>query len=92
MSKIQQTGPIALPPLNAALTEILGRPSSRCGNIAYILRKGGQDIRPRPEDEQAAAVYFLLDIYLKHGDGWHKRANEALNAITRDAARREASS
>ena len=71
----------ALPPLNDAMIEILGRICFRCIRIAHILRKGGQAIPNRAENEQAAAIYFMLQHYLQHGDGWHEHAEQALQAM-----------
>lgn len=71
----------ALPPLNENLRLILGRPNFACGQLAQILRLGGQEIERRAEHEQAAVIYFLLNIYLKHGSGWAEKASDAFAAI-----------
>ncbi|MGE8690950.1 MAG: hypothetical protein ACN6PJ_27655 [Achromobacter sp.] len=71
----------ALPPLNADLIEILGRPNFRCGGIAARLRADGQDIKRKSEHEQAATIHFLLGHYLKHGTNWRETAGSALDAI-----------
>lgn len=71
----------ALPPLDADLIEILGRPNFRCGGIAARLRADGHDIKRKSEHEQAATIHFLLGHYLKHGTNWRETAGSALDAI-----------
>lgn len=71
----------ALPPLDENLRLILGRPNFACGQLAQMLRLGGQEIECRAEHEQAAVIYFLLNIYLKHGSGWAEKASDAFAAI-----------
>lgn len=70
-----------LPPLDENLRLILGRPNFACGQLAQMLRLGGQEIERRAEHEQAAVIYFLLNIYLKHGSGWAEKASDAFAAI-----------
>ncbi|CAB3857461.1 hypothetical protein LMG3410_02103 [Achromobacter aegrifaciens] len=70
-----------LPPLDENLRLILGRPNFACGQLAQMLRLGGQEIERRAEHEQAAVIYFLLKIYLKHGNGWAEKASDAFAAI-----------
>lgn len=60
----------ALPPLNDDLIAILGRPNFTCAHLAELLRKGGQDIRRKAKHEQAAVIYWFLDLYLKYGEKW----------------------
>ena len=71
----------ALPPLDADLIEILGRPNFMCGGIATLLRADGHDIKRMAEHEQAATIHFLLGHYLKHGPEWREAAGSALDAI-----------
>lgn len=70
-----------LPPLDENLRLILGRPNFACGQLAQMLRLGGQEIERRAEHEQAAVIYFLLNIYLKHGSGWAEKASDTFAAI-----------
>lgn len=70
----------ALPPLNDDLIAILGRPNFTCAHLAELLRKGGQDIRRKAECEQAAVIYWFLDLYLKYGDKWESIAKEDIQA------------
>lgn len=74
-----------LPPLNDTLIDILGRVCFRCAGIAQILRTSGQVIKTRAEDEQAATIHFLLDMYLKHGPAWGAKSHEALVAMAQRA-------
>jgi|AGFT01.1.fsa_nt_gi hypothetical protein len=70
----------ALPPLNDDLVSILGRPNFTCAHLAELLRKGGQDIRRKAEHEQAAVIYWFLDLYLKYGDKWESIAKDDIQA------------
>ena len=70
----------ALPPLNDDLVSILGRPNFTCAHLAELLRKGGQDIRRKAEHEQAAIIYWFLDLYLKYGDKWESIAKDDIQA------------
>lgn len=70
----------ALPPLNDELIAILGRPNFTCAHLAELLRKGGQDIRRKAECEQAAVIYWFLDLYLKYGDKWEGIAKDDIQA------------
>ncbi|EPJ1884018.1 hypothetical protein [Enterobacter asburiae] len=70
----------ALPPLNDDLVSILGRPNFTCAHLAELLRKGGQNIRRKAEHEQAAVIYWFLDLYLKYGDKWEDIAKDDIRA------------
>ncbi|HBM7600274.1 hypothetical protein [Enterobacter asburiae] len=70
----------ALPPLNDELITILGRPNFTCAHLAELLRKGGQDIRRKAECEQAAVIYWFLDLYLKYGDRWESIAKDDIQS------------
>ncbi|HGG9147507.1 TPA: ead/Ea22-like family protein [Enterobacter cloacae] len=70
----------ALPPLNAELIAILGRPNFTCAHLAELLRKGGQDIGRKAECEQAAVIYWFLDLYLKYGDKWESIAKDDIQS------------
>ncbi|MFP9429850.1 ead/Ea22-like family protein [Enterobacter sp. LM3] len=70
----------ALPPLNDDLVSILGRPNFTCAHLAELLRKGGQHIRRKAEHEQAAVIYWFLDLYLKYGDKWESIAKDDIQA------------
>lgn len=70
----------ALPPLNDDLISILGRQNFTCAHLAELLRKGGQDIRRKAEHEQAAVIYWFLDLYLKYGEKWESIAKDDIQA------------
>ncbi|HDR2893448.1 TPA: ead/Ea22-like family protein [Enterobacter asburiae] len=70
----------ALPPLNDDLIAILGRPNFTCAHLAELLRKGGQDIRRKAEHEQAAVIYWFLDLYLKYGEKWESIAKDDIQS------------
>ncbi|HAZ8269786.1 TPA: hypothetical protein J8W34_003052 [Citrobacter koseri] len=70
----------ALPPLNDELITILGRPNFTCAHLAELLSKGGQDIRRKAECEQAAVIYWFLDLYLKYGDRWESIAKDDIQS------------
>jgi len=60
---------------------ILGRPNFAVAPIAHALRLSGQDIKTKFEDEQAAAIYWMLCLYEKHGTGWRDEADKILKEI-----------
>lgn len=57
-------------PLNDETRWILGRPNFWCASVAQVLREDGHEIKKKAEDEQAAVIHWLLNLYLKHGDKW----------------------
>ena len=70
-----------LPELTPDLALILGKICFQCIHIVQILRVGGQQINTRAEDEQAAAIYFMLKHYIKDPVNWSKNCNAELQAI-----------
>lgn len=73
---------VRLTPLNEDTQDILGRPNFTCISIAQRLRELGRDIKNRAENEQAAVVHFLLNMYEQHGADWRERANEYLRTAS----------
>lgn len=71
--------------LNADTIDILGRPNFACAGIARALRMRGDSILHRAENEQAAAIRFLLGHYFSAGARWRVSATEELEAIWRTA-------
>lgn len=67
--------------LNDDTKAILGKPNFTCANIAKILRASGEEIKERSEDEQAHTIYFLLKMYVEHGEEWRTKANEHLKEL-----------
>jgi len=67
-----------LPPLDATLIEILGRPSFKCISVAGTLRVGGRIIERRAEAEQAAVIHFMLGHYLAAPEQWMENAGGEL--------------
>lgn len=61
-------------PLNDDTRWILGRPNFWCASIANVLREDGHDIKSRAEEEQAAVIHWLLNLYIQHGSGWREAA------------------
>jgi hypothetical protein len=72
---------VRLPPFNADVAEILGRLCFQCIRIAELLRAGGQKIDSRAEAEQAAVIYWMLDLYAKHGASWSAKGDEILRGF-----------
>jgi len=64
--------------LNEHTRAILGRPNFTCIHIAQRLRQMGFTVATHSEDEQASTLYFLLSLYLQHGDRWAAVAEQAL--------------
>ena len=80
---------VKLPPLNDELSEILGRPNFTCAHIAEVLRRVGQEIARKSECEQAAVIYWMLNLYLEHGSSWGGVAKAELQAIVASASQVE---
>lgn len=74
------TPPLTLPPLDADLIEILGRPNFACTSIAQALRLMGHEIKTKAEHEQAAALHWMLGFYIQHGPAWREHATAAMQA------------
>jgi hypothetical protein len=53
-------------------------PNFRLHPIWMALREVGVEIKPRYEDEAAAALHFLIPLALEHGDDWQPKAAEKL--------------
>lgn len=60
------------------LRRILGRPNFACVGIAERLRELGQDIERKAESEQAAAIHWMMSLYVQHGADWLKKGNALL--------------
>lgn len=58
---------------------ILGRPNFACVPLAMLLRKLGHDIKLKAEDEQAAVLHFMLNLYFKHGNSWREELGKYLD-------------
>lgn len=70
----------ALPQLNDDLIAILGRPNFTCAHLAELMRKSGEDIPRKSENEQAAVIHWFLGLYLDHGDKWESVAKADIQA------------
>ena len=57
---------------------ILGRPNFACVGIAERLRELGKDIERKAESEQAAAIHWMMSLYVQHGADWLKKGNALL--------------
>ena len=58
---------------------ILGRPNFWCASmIVPALRASGQEIATNAEAEQAAAIYWMLQMYEKHGENWFEKSRDEL--------------
>jgi hypothetical protein len=73
--------PAALPAMTPELASILGMMCFQCVHFAQALRAAGHEIKPRAEDEQAAALYWMLGHYFRHGDDWRKHALDDLERM-----------
>ena len=71
--------------LNDTTRWILGRPNFWCANIANALRAAGKKIPQKAEEEQAETIYWMLEMYEKHGDNWRDEGQKWLKAIGRRA-------
>jgi hypothetical protein len=68
--------------LTPPVRRILGMMLWETTPIANALRAGGRRITRRCEDEQAAALHWLLGFALEHGMDWEKPAAAALLKMT----------
>lgn len=70
-----------LVPLNEETRWILGRPNFWCYSVAQVLREDGHEIPTKAEEEQAAVIHWLLNLYLEHGDQWRDVAQQETKRI-----------
>lgn len=78
--------PAAIPD-TPEVRDILGRPNFWCSPWANILRRRGDVIPCKAEEEQAAVIRFMLNHYLARGEGWTEAAEAELQAIRYQVAR-----
>lgn len=64
--------------LNKETEFILGRPNFWCGPLAEVLRGCGKEIKRHAEEEQAAVIYWMLEMYEEYGDEWRDKSQEWL--------------
>ncbi|HFK2947307.1 TPA: hypothetical protein ACGY8F_002265 [Stenotrophomonas maltophilia] len=69
--------------------DILGRPNFWCSPWANILRRRGDVIPCKAEEEQAAVIRFMLNHYLAHGAAWAEAAEAELQAIRYQVTRND---
>jgi hypothetical protein len=65
-------------PWDETIRSILGRPNFTLHTIANHLRVLGHEIKGRAEDEQAAVLHWMLNLYLAHGEEWAEKGEEYL--------------
>ena len=70
------------------LLEVLGLMNYHTVPIARGLRAGGQNIKPKCEEEQAYALHWLIQLALQHGSDWRSKAIEEIKQMRDDAAAR----
>lgn len=78
--------------LTPALTEVLGQPNFHLHPIWMALREVGVEIKPRYEDEAAAALHFLIPLALVHGLDWQRHAADRLIQLRAENQARQAGS
>ena len=76
--------------LTPALKDVLGLPNYKLHPIWMSLREVGVVINKRYEDEQAAALHFLIPIALAHGDDWQPHAADRLLKLRDEHLARQA--
>lgn len=67
--------------LTAGLAEVLGMPNFQLHPIWMALREVGVEIKPRYEDEAAAALHFLIPFALEHDTEWRAAVRDRLVAM-----------
>ena len=71
----------ALASLGEEVEWILGRPCFAVARIAWKLDALGlYKVERKAEAEQAAALHWMLSLYVKHGSKWREIAEETLRA------------
>ena len=63
---------------------ILGRPCFAVAGIARVLRNAGVSVATKAEDEQAVAIYWMLEMYFLHGENWRKEADKELKRLLQE--------
>lgn len=76
--------------LTGDLKTVLSKMLWETGQIAELLRAGGEAIPHRAEDEQAHVLHWLIKLLLKHGDDYRTAAVEHLRKC--DVARNKEAS
>lgn len=65
--------------LNETTRDILGRPGFTVRDYAHMLRDAGYaEVKTKTEDEQAVALFWMLMLYIDHGDNWRKVGGEEI--------------
>lgn len=67
-------------PLNEQTIMILGRPNFTCSFTAQRMRELGHTIKRTPQNEQAAVIHMLINMYQQHGNAWFEHANAYLES------------
>lgn len=69
--------------LNDTVRHILGQPCFAIRNEAKMLRDAGYArVDTKAEDEQAVAIYWMLNLYLEHGSAWRVEGGKQVQAMT----------
>lgn len=77
--EVQRVCSTALPPLQGELKEIMGMMLFNTGGIGRRLDQLGLYKVPRKaEEEQAAALHWMINLYLEHGDKWRSIGEKIL--------------
>lgn len=72
---------IEMPPLDAELIYILGRPNFACGALAAQYRIDGASIAPKAEHEQAFVIHRMLGHYLADPVTWREAWKQEVEAL-----------
>lgn len=72
---------------DAEVKYILGRPCFAVIEEVKMLRSRGQRISFQAEDEQAAGIFWLLQMYQEHGPDWRQAARREIQAFRDEQAR-----
>lgn len=76
-------------PLDDEVRWILGRPNFWCTPVAEVLRRDGHKIKQKAEEEQAAVIHWMLNLYIKHGKQWRQFAQAESDRIKKAVAAKE---
>lgn len=66
---------------NEYVIEALSLKPWQHAEISEFLRLDGTPVKTRYEDEQAAAILFVLPLAIKHGPEWHRKVGEYMQDV-----------
>lgn len=72
--------------LNEHTSRIFGMMCFEAATYCPALRRSGLEVAHKAEDEQAAVIHWLINLYLGHGEQWEAAANHFLKTWAKAAS------